>query len=168
METQIQTFTTKETATLIRRALKSAFPETKFSVRKDTGSACAWINVSWVDGPTDSEVEDIAHRYEGQRFDGMTDSSERVEPTLMSMNKGELPVEVQFLSDGVLCTRTLSVEANEYFKGLILEVLDGKEDTPENLNWITVAGVRIPDVNFIESAVRYLSYHLDLPISVSQ
>lgn len=43
----------------IRAALKSAFPGVKFSVRKDTGTAALWVQVSWTDGPTVDTVEQV-------------------------------------------------------------------------------------------------------------
>lgn len=60
-----------ETAKIIRKALKTTFPATKFSVttRRGTGS----INVSWTDGPTRDRVEAIACQYQGGGFDGMID-----------------------------------------------------------------------------------------------
>lgn len=59
-----------ETAKLLRKALKSAFPGVKFSVRSERGSA---INVTWTDGPRESDVRVVAQRYKGGRFDPMID-----------------------------------------------------------------------------------------------
>ena len=47
---------TKDTAKLVRVALKNALAGVKFSVRMSTGTASAWMNVSWSDGPTDREA----------------------------------------------------------------------------------------------------------------
>lgn len=52
---------------LIRKVLKEAFPETAFSVRKDS--------VNWIDGPTTDQVSLYLDRFEGAGFDGMTDST---------------------------------------------------------------------------------------------
>ena len=47
---------TKDTAKLVRVALKNALAGVKFSVRMSIGTASAWMNVSWIDGPTDLEA----------------------------------------------------------------------------------------------------------------
>lgn len=63
----------KDTAKLIRSALKESFPKIKFSVRSSVYSGGASINVSWTDGPTKSQVEDVINRFEGSYFSGMED-----------------------------------------------------------------------------------------------
>ena len=65
--------TCAETAKLIRKALKEAFPGFKFSVRSHTYSMGASIYVRWDDGPTTKEVEAVARVFAGATFDGMTD-----------------------------------------------------------------------------------------------
>lgn len=55
----------------IRKALKTAFPRVKFSVRK---SHHGTVDIRWQDGPTVEAVEDITNRYQRGRFDGMDDS----------------------------------------------------------------------------------------------
>lgn len=62
-----------DTAKLIRRALKEAFPEIKFSVTSKSYSGGASINVAWLDGPQTEQVEAIAKAFQGGYFDGMTD-----------------------------------------------------------------------------------------------
>jgi hypothetical protein len=62
-----------ETAKLIRKALKDAFPATKFGVRSKSYSGGASINVTWTDGPTVKLVNSIAKQFEGGGFDGMID-----------------------------------------------------------------------------------------------
>ena len=63
----------RDTAKLVRAALKKAFPDQKFSVRSDTYSGGASIDVSWADGPLASEVDVITERFSGADFDGMID-----------------------------------------------------------------------------------------------
>jgi len=63
----------KETAVLVREALKKAFPETKFSVRSKTYSGGASIDVSWTDGPTSKSVNKVIKPFEGSDFDAMID-----------------------------------------------------------------------------------------------
>lgn len=65
--------TCAETAKLIRTALKEAFPGFKFSVRSSVYSGGASITVSWTDGPTSKQVDEIVKVFEGSYFDGMTD-----------------------------------------------------------------------------------------------
>jgi conjugative element/phage-associated large polyvalent protein len=56
--------TVKGAALAIRTDLKAAFPDTRFSVRKGAGTASAWIDVKWTDGPNDDMVRNITDRYE--------------------------------------------------------------------------------------------------------
>lgn len=55
---------------IIRRALKEAFPGTKFSVRKTAGSA---TDINWTDGPNEAQVRAVAERFAGDYFDASTD-----------------------------------------------------------------------------------------------
>lgn len=75
---------TAETAKLIREALKASFPEQKFSVRKDGN--CVRVNYDNADLKT-SLVEEIAQAFEGEKFDGMTDSGTALPPLTVN---GEL------------------------------------------------------------------------------
>ncbi|CRY69126.1 LPD29 domain-containing protein [Yersinia pekkanenii] len=54
----------------IRKELKAAYPNAKFSVRKRNYN-CVYVN--WTDGPTQNEVKTIIKKYEGGRFNGMKD-----------------------------------------------------------------------------------------------
>lgn len=64
---------TTETAKLIRKALKAAFPGQKFSVRSSSYAGGSSIRVNWTDGPTKRQVEAICGNFEGKGFDGMID-----------------------------------------------------------------------------------------------
>jgi hypothetical protein len=57
----------------IRAELKKAFPGIKFSVRSKTFSGGDSIDVSWIDGPLTSQVENIARKYSAGSFNGMED-----------------------------------------------------------------------------------------------
>lgn len=59
-----------DVAKLIRIELKKAFPGVKFSVKTRRYSA---VDIDYVDGPTFSDVSDIANKYERGTFDGMQD-----------------------------------------------------------------------------------------------
>lgn len=68
-------YTTKETAQFIRAALKTAFPGVKFSVRTSYASMTSSTDVTWTDGPTQAEVEQVTNRFTSTGFDGQTDST---------------------------------------------------------------------------------------------
>lgn len=61
----------KDLSTLIRDALRRAFPGSAFSVttKRGTGS----VNVRWQDGPAGKAVETVAGAFETKGFDGMID-----------------------------------------------------------------------------------------------
>ncbi|MDP3554840.1 LPD29 domain-containing protein [Methylocystis sp.] len=92
-----------DTAKLIRRALKEAFPEVKFSVRSHVYSGGASINVGWTDGPTTKQVERVAKTFEGAYFDGMTDYKGGYSCAI----DGE---PVSFGADFVFCNRDVSAD----------------------------------------------------------
>ena len=62
-----------DTAKLVRKALKGAFPGTKFSVRSEKYAGGASIHVGWTDGPTTREVDKVVGVFAGADFDGMVD-----------------------------------------------------------------------------------------------
>ena len=57
----------------IRVELKRAFPSVKFSVKSDKFAGGDAVRVSWTDGPTGDQVDEIANKYRAGSFDGMTD-----------------------------------------------------------------------------------------------
>ena len=138
---------TREVAKLVREALKSEFPGTKFSVRCGTGTGSAWISVHYTDGPRYDDVRDVTCRFEGRHFNGMTDSYDEVDN--------------DYLCDGINVTRNISPEAAAWAAYLI-----ESEHGEIHLNdVICVAGVRFhvrhawitPDV-----AARQIAYQVDL------
>lgn len=62
-----------DTAKLIRARLKGTFPGVKFSVRSKSYSGGSSIDVSWIDGPLQSAVQEVIAPYAGAGFDGMID-----------------------------------------------------------------------------------------------
>lgn len=64
---------TKETAVFVRKALKSAFPGFKFSVRIDRYSGGSSIDIRWTDGPSTEEVDLVVKPFNCEHFDGMID-----------------------------------------------------------------------------------------------
>ena len=68
-----------ETAKLVRRALKDAFPGQKFSVRTDQYAGGASVRVRYTDGPAERRVKAVAGQFAGGGFDGMIDLAYSVE-----------------------------------------------------------------------------------------
>jgi hypothetical protein len=71
---------TTDTAKLIRKELKNAFAGVKFSVTCDkyAGGATIWVTYDKATGIATDAVRAIVDKYESQKFDGMTDSTEYV------------------------------------------------------------------------------------------
>lgn len=63
-------------AKAIRAELKENFPSIKFSVRSESYAGGNNVCISWINGPTEEEVEKIVNKYEYGSFNGMTDSYE--------------------------------------------------------------------------------------------
>jgi len=64
-----------DSAKALVKVLRKAFPGVKFARRMSRGTGYGTLNLSWVDGPTASEVDEIAGAWQGKSFDGMTDST---------------------------------------------------------------------------------------------
>ena len=94
-------FSCADTAKLIRQSLKEAFPGIKFTVHSHTYSGGASINVSWIDGPNEAQVNAVAGTFSDGYFDGMTDFKGRT----YAMIDGE---QVRFGADFVFCNRRYS------------------------------------------------------------
>jgi len=96
-----------ETAALVRKAVKTAHPGVKFSVRSKTYAGGASIDVSWTDGPTTSQVEATTKLYQGATFDGMTDLRHYHDSLLSTDDGAEV---VRYGADFVFCHRSFSPE----------------------------------------------------------
>lgn len=57
----------------LKSELKSAFPNTKFSVTSESFAGGNAVRVSYTNGPTKREVKAIADKYQYGSFDGMRD-----------------------------------------------------------------------------------------------
>ena len=102
-----------ETAQLIRKALKEAFPGQKFLVRSNNYADGASIDVVWTDGPTQPDVENVAKTFTGATFDATTgNKSVRIHKFL-----GE---QVHFGVDFIVCCRELS----ETYKAICSQAFD--------------------------------------------
>lgn len=88
-------------AKAIRQELKENFPETKFSVTSEGFAGGDAVNISWEDGPTTDQVEEITGKYQYGHFDGMIDMYEH------SNKRDDIP-QAKFvqtrreLTDGIL------------------------------------------------------------------
>lgn len=60
-------------ARLIRKELKATYPGQKFWVRSDVYSGGSSIDIYWIDGPSQKEVDRLTGKYSGSGFDGMID-----------------------------------------------------------------------------------------------
>ena len=96
-----QYYSVAETAKLLRKALKEAFPDVKFSVRSRSYSGGASIGVSWRDGPNTDQVETVAHIFRGSYFDGSID----YKGSRFVMIDGQM---VSFGADYIHCSRVQS------------------------------------------------------------
>lgn len=117
-----------DTAKLLRSALKAQFPSVKFSVRSNTYSGGASIDVNWIDGPFASDVDKIAKRYAGATFDGMIDLKE-YHDDLVYFEGDDMPTPVHYGADFVFTRRELSPA---YIAKLSVEaqkILDANEIT---------------------------------------
>lgn len=90
-----------ETAAMLRKALKEAFPGVKFSVKSKTYSGGASISVSWTDGPNEAQVASISGVFSGSYFDGSID----YKGSVFHMIDGQ---EVRFMADHVFTHREVS------------------------------------------------------------
>lgn len=82
--------TVTETAKLVRLELTKHFPSTKFSVRSQSYSGGASINISWTDGERAKVVEAVVNGFEGRSFDGMNDLASSQDSWLLPNGKADL------------------------------------------------------------------------------
>jgi len=57
----------------IRRILKRHFPETRFKVRSSSFSGGSAIDIRWVDGPKESQVQELVRPFQYGHFDASID-----------------------------------------------------------------------------------------------
>lgn len=94
--------TAANAAAAIRAELKTAFPDIKFSVTSDNFAGGDAVRVSWADGATDEQVNNIVKKYQYGSFNGMEDIYE------YTNTREDLPQ-----SKYVSTSRTISEEINE-------------------------------------------------------
>jgi len=135
MTTETTYISTKDTAKLVRAALKKSFPGVKFSVKSKTYSGGSSIDIHWTDGPRSPDVEKVAKRFEGADFDGMIDlkiyntnwmlPDGTVELAHRPSTNGSISefvsdaphpdaVQVHFMADFVFCNRHITDYDNKF------------------------------------------------------
>lgn len=134
--------TCADTAKLIRKALKEAFPEIKFSVRSSVYAGGASVQVRWFMGPLVAEVETIAKAFSGASFDGMTDSTSYKTHALDGQ-------PVSFGANYIFCTRDLDADTVDGLADILNRA--GRD------NWLTLAG----RYGLAQQACAWLTYHMD-------
>ena len=156
---------TKDTAKLLRTALKNSFPGVKFSVRMSTGTAAAWMHVSWSDGPTDLDVRAITGRYEGRSFNGMTDGYDSNGSALVAFDGETMPREVTYVCDGINTHRDYTAAGY-----LVAQQLISTDSDHKDLIVFTPAGEPLADAAI--PADLYVAGHfhdyLYSPINIAQ
>jgi hypothetical protein len=105
---KVVSYTVAGTAAMLRKALKAAFPGVKFSVRSQTYSGGASIDVEYTDGPALSDVEALCDTYRKVDFDGMTDSTSYRAPTLIALDGEDMPVLARWGSHYVMAQQSFS------------------------------------------------------------
>lgn len=104
-------YSTKETAAELRKHLRRVWPDVKFSVRCNRGTASAWIGVAWTDGPTYTQPRAAWSQFQGAQFNGMTDSYDLIDPKLVCTDRADLPEIRDYHCDGINGARGFSDEA---------------------------------------------------------
>jgi len=110
-----KSLTCAETAKLVRAALKEAFPGQKFSVRSHTYAGGASIDVRWIDGPTQGDVDPVVKQFEGATFDAMIDLKSYKDSTLIANPDGTYE-DVSYGADWVQTHREYSEAVEEAAK----------------------------------------------------
>lgn len=141
MSEESKYLTCSETAKLVRQALKKHFPDQKFSVKSQTYSGGASIDVSWFNGVSQNAVDLVVKNFEGSGFDGMIDYKYSKSHYLMpdgsialaqvedhyGSERKELPKpcpearEVHFGADYIFTNREITNDIQEKFAKQICE-----------------------------------------------
>lgn len=104
-------------AAAIRVELKESFPNVKFKVTSDSFSMGDSVHVSWTDGPTARQVDEIVKKYQYGRFNGMEDIYE------YTNNREDIP-QAKYVQTG----RSISEAINEAVETLIDEKFNNFTD----------------------------------------
>lgn len=113
LQHEVITYSIKDTAAALRRALKTEFPGVKFSVRMDRGSAYGWFRVEWTDGPTWQQARPVIDRFQSYDFDHQHDVRVPREPVLLIGADGHA-VEHRYCAVGIVDQRDYSPQARAW------------------------------------------------------
>lgn len=153
----------KETATMLRAALKDSFPGVKFSVRKGAGTGSTWLSVTWTDGPTDDAVTAVTSRYKGSNWNlNNNDSRTHNTNTLLVVDGAELPEEVHFSCAGITTHRDMSDEAQDKMTDLLSSALGNREYLRENMEGLVVNGTVLHRIYDVRAALWQVFSGTDL------
>lgn len=115
-----------DTAKLIRKALKAAFPTTKFRVRCARGGA---TYIDWIDGPREADVAEVWGPFEQETFDGMQDA--RVpNPATLFANPDGTYVERRYLSGLIIAQRRWSDAVRDALTAKAAQIRCGSTGLP--------------------------------------
>lgn len=106
---ETRVITRKETAAVIRKKLRAAFPGHKISVTCERGSS--YIHATWVDGPTVRQVDDIVAGFRDEVFDMQTDTYRQLPDREVIPTPGAAPERIRYSCSGVLTQRWDSIDA---------------------------------------------------------
>ena len=112
--------TTADTAKLIRKDLKAAWPGVKFQVLTGRGAGVSAVDVNWTDGPTEKQVKAIVGKYEAGSFNGMIDLYE-YDADRYTVDGVDVTVRY------VMCQRDMSNAADEALYRLVREYRNMEE-----------------------------------------
>lgn len=132
---------TKLAAANLRKLLKKQWPSVKFSVRMERGVSS--VRVTWTDGPTEDEVENLADRFQRGSFDSMTDGYNHHRSPFVELFGG---------ADYVQCRRDMSdaliaqaIEA--VWKAYSGNVYDLEKPTPEGIASGRFTMIEVPGID---------------------
>jgi hypothetical protein len=124
----------KETNALIRGNLKDEFGAVKFSVRGNSYSGGASTDISYVDGPPQDRVEEVARSFAGASFDGMTDLKSY--HSVSDFDAHGIPVSTHYAADFVFTRREFSDDVTRDATAFLIQAFaaEGKAFDPNERN----------------------------------
>ncbi|MFE1437093.1 LPD29 domain-containing protein [Streptomyces sp. NPDC058739] len=153
---------TKHVAAELRTRLKGAFPGVKFSVRKSTGTASAWITVTWTDGPCTADVEQHTRPLQGAQFNAMQDRYESTGNTVTATVGGRR-VTGKPLVDGISTHRHISDDALKAAADLWSQAHDGTEPPASGTLATCVIDGHIIQENWAPQQMWQIAHDVVLP-----
>lgn len=103
-----------DTAKLVKKALKTEFPGTKFSVRTAKYAGGASLDVHWTEGPTTPKVDAVLKSFEGSEPDTSGDFCDPV----THEKDGQ---QIQYGADHILTTRMITQATYDTIQSQVLE-----------------------------------------------